>query len=70
MESKIDLRVQSAITTLGRCLSLHYFVNSSAMFQCIAVLSPLRMMQSTVEALVNGHPRDMKKVSVTGAGCL
>ena len=28
------------------------------------------MMQSTVEALLSGHPRDVKKVSVTGAGGL
>ena len=25
---------------------------------------------NTVEALVSGHPRDVKKVSITGAGCL
>ena len=31
MESKIDLRLQSAITTLGRYLSLHIFLNSSLM---------------------------------------
>ena len=29
-----------------------------------------RLNQTTVEALVSGHPRDAKKVSVTGAGRL
>ena len=28
------------------------------------------IIHGTVEALINGHPQDMKKVSVTGTGCL
>ena len=37
---------------------------------CLLENKPVVNKYDTVEALVSGHPRDVIKMSVTGAGCL
>ena len=39
-------------------------------FWLVQVSHEIRLVIITVEALVSGHPRNVKKVSVTGAGRL
>ena len=53
---------------------VHFSTTDYIKFSNLLITTPVALNMSkifnTVEALVSGHPRDAKKVSVTGAGRL